>query len=223
MDARAVPAKSFTCFSFSVYLSDVPKLLVATRNSYKTGELRELLGTEFKLEDLTDHPEIPNIPETGSTFEENATIKALAVSKHSSELVMADDSGLEVDALDGAPGVYSARYAGAKASDEQNIEKLLDEVRRRDPNGGSMRAARFRCVIVLAQKGSAICAVQGMVEGTITDSRRGHSGFGYDPIFQPSGYAETFGELGAATKNRISHRARAVQALAETLAALRSN
>ena len=196
------------------------KLLVATRNSHKTRELRELLGSEFELEDLTSHPEIPETSETGTTFEENATIKALAVSKCCSALVMADDSGLEVEALHGDPGVYSARYAGPKVSDEQNVEKLLHELRGRDPNG-KMRAARFRCFIVLAQNGTVIRAVEGIVEGTIVDSRRGTGGFGYDPIFQPAGYAETFAELGTATKNRISHRARAVQALAETLASLR--
>jgi XTP/dITP diphosphohydrolase len=198
------------------------KLLVATRNSHKTRELRELLGQGFELEDLTSHPEIPEVHETGTTFEENATMKALAVSKCCSEIVMADDSGLEVDTLDGEPGVYSARYAGAKASDQQNIEKLLQELRKRDPNGAT-RTARFRCVIVLAEKERMIRAVEGIVEGTIIDSRRGTAGFGYDPIFQPNGYAETFAELGAATKNRISHRARAVQALVETLGSLRAD
>jgi XTP/dITP diphosphohydrolase len=198
----------------------VPKLIVATRNSHKTRELREILGNAFELEDLTAHSAIPEIPETGLTFEENATIKALAVAKHSSAMVVADDSGLEVDALRGAPGVYSARYAGVGASDQENIDKLLLELRRHDP-GGQKRTARFRCVIVLAQNGVVIRAVEGIVEGIIVDPPRGSNGFGYDPIFQPAGYAETFGELGATTKNRMSHRARAVRALSETLKSLR--
>ena len=199
-----------------------PKLLIATRNSHKTRELRELLGSDFELEDLTAYPDVPETAETGSTFEENATIKALALSGHSPELVMADDSGLEVDVLQGEPGIYSARYAGAKASDQQNIEKLFHELCRRDPNG-KMRAARFRCVIALAQKGNIICAVEGKVEGTIIDPPRGAGGFGYDPVFQPSGYSQTFGELEAAVKNTISHRARAVRALTETLRSIAPN
>jgi XTP/dITP diphosphohydrolase len=197
-----------------------PKLLVATRNPHKTQELRELLGSDFKLEDLTIHPEVPEILETGMTFEENATIKALAVSKFSPELVMADDSGMEVDALEGAPGVYSARYAGPGASDRQNMEKLLRELRRSDPDS-ARRAARFRCAIVVAQAGRVICTAEGIVEGTMIDSPRGTGGFGYDPIFLPSGADATFGEMGAAEKNRISHRARAVRALIEKLGPLR--
>jgi XTP/dITP diphosphohydrolase len=193
-----------------------PKLLVATRNLHKTRELGELLENEFELEDLTARSDIPETAETGATFEENATIKALAVSKYCSELVMADDSGLEVDALQGEPGVYSARYAGAKANDQQNIEKLLQELRTRDPNG-NIRAARFRCVIVLAQKGTIIRAIEGIAEGTIINLPRGTAGFGYDPIFQPAGYDKTFGELPAAIKNQISHRARAIEALRDYL------
>jgi XTP/dITP diphosphohydrolase len=197
-----------------------PKLLVATRNSHKTRELREILGNAFELEDLTAHATVPEIPETGFTFEENATIKAVAVAKYSSAMVVADDSGLEVDALRGAPGVYSARYAGVGASDQENIDKLLLELRRHDPDG-QMRTARFRCVIVLAQNGVVIRAVEGIIEGIIVDPPRGSNGFGYDPIFQPTGHSETFGELDAPTKNRISHRARAVRALGETLKSLR--
>jgi XTP/dITP diphosphohydrolase len=196
-----------------------PKLLVATRNSHKTREFRELLGDAFELEDLTAHSEIPETPETGGTFEENATLKALAVSKHSPALVIADDSGLEVDALNGAPGVYSARYAADGANDQQNIDKLLGELRRVERNGnGNMRTARFRCVIVLAQNGSVIRVLEGIVEGRIVDPARGSNGFGYDPIFQPLGYEETFGELDAPRKNLISHRARATQKLIESLA-----
>lgn len=197
----------------------MPKLLVATRNSHKTRELRELLGEEFELEDLTAYPEMQEVAEAGITFEENATIKALTVAKYSSELVLADDSGLEVDALDGAPGVYSARYAGPAASDEENLEKLLRELRRCDP-GGIRRTARFRCVIVLAQKDRVLRVVEGSVEGIIVDVPRGRDGFGYDPIFQPAGGNKTFGQLEARAKNRISHRAKAVQALVKRLTSL---
>jgi XTP/dITP diphosphohydrolase len=197
----------------------MPNLLVATRNPHKTRELRELLEDNFQLQDLTAHPEVREVAETGVSFEENATLKALAVSQYCSELIMADDSGLEVDALNGAPGVYSARYAGPLANDDQNIEKLLAELHRHD-RGGTMRAARFRCVIVLAQNGRVIRTVEGAVEGSIIDQPRGIEGFGYDPVFQPAGYHETFGELGAAVKNRISHRAQAVRSVIEILASI---
>ena len=188
-------------------------LIVATRNAHKTREIQELLGDSFRVTDLSGRADLPQIMEDGTTFTENASLKALTVSRTCDDLIMADDSGLEVDALDGAPGVFSARYAGNKATNQQNIEKLLNELRSRKATGNNPGTARFRCSIVLARAGRFIHAVEGVVEGTIIDPPRGTGGFGYDPIFQPSGYDKTFGELPAETKNRISHRARAIEAL----------
>ncbi len=150
-------------------------LIVATRNAHKTREIQQLLGPEFEVRDLSEYPEISETVENGESFEENAKLKAVAVSKKLPGLVIADDSGLEVDALGGAPGIYSARYADAKATDKQNMDRA--------------------------------------VEGTIVDRARGSHGFGYDPIFVPNGFEETFGELPAGLKNTISHRARAIRAL----------
>ncbi len=194
-------------------------LIVATRNAHKTREIQELLGDSFRVTDLSGRPDIPEIAEDGATFIENARIKALTVSRTCDDLVMADDSGLEVDALAGAPGVFSARYAGNKATNQQNIQKLRNELQIRSASGNNLRTARFRCSIVLALAGRFIHAVEGVVEGIIIDPPRGTGGFGYDPIFQPSGYDETFGELPAETKNRISHRAHAIEALRDHLSA----
>jgi XTP/dITP diphosphohydrolase len=123
-------------------------------------------------------------------------------------MVIADDSGVEVNALEGAPGIFSARYAGENASDRRNVEKLLRELQ-----GVSERSARFRCIIALAKDGELITTVPGEVGGTITESPRGKNGFGYDPIFMPEGFEETFAELPSDTKNAISHRAKAVAEL----------
>jgi XTP/dITP diphosphohydrolase len=184
-------------------------LLLATRNPNKTREFDELLGQEFRVRDLTPYPGIPAIREIGSSLEENAKIKALAVSRiFPTDFVFADDSGLEVDALAGAPGIFSARYAGKKATDRQNVDKLLVNMR-----GELNRAARFHCVIALARSGKWLATFQGAVEGTLADQARGPGGFGYDPVFVPEGFDKTFAELGAERKNQISHRARAVQEL----------
>ena len=188
-------------------------LLLATRNRHKTREFQELLGKTFTVRDLSDRNDVPGILESGHTFAENAIIKAKAVARICDGIILADDSGLEVDLLDGAPGVLSARYAGEKATDLQNIEKLLRELHRRSSQPGETWTARFRCVIALARPDGSICTVDGVVEGTIVEPPRGDNGFGYDPIFQPIGYHQTFGELGSETKNRISHRARAIEAL----------
>ena len=198
----------------------MPKLVIATLNAHKTREIQQLLGTSFEVRDLSTLPDLPEIIENGATFAENAKIKALAVSRAYPGLVMADDSGLEVDAMDGAPGIRSARYAGEKATDQQNIEKLLQELGDRAPSRSDPRTARFRCVMVLARDGKFIRTVEGMVTGRIVEASRGTGGFGYDPIFQPDGYDKTFGELPAETKNRISHRARAVQNLRDYLSAV---
>jgi XTP/dITP diphosphohydrolase len=184
----------------------VISLLLATGNAHKTAEFAQILGPRFAVADLRSLPNGGQAEETGDTLEENAAIKAVAASRLTPALVVADDSGLEVDALGGAPGVYSARYAGDGASDAQNVAKLLGELRNVPVQA---RRARFRCVIVVAQHGSSIATFAGAVEGTITNSPSGEDGFGYDPIFVPNGFNQTFAELGEGVKNRISHRAKA--------------
>lgn len=187
-------------------------LLLATRNQHKTRELRQLLGESFDVIDLGAFPEIEMPNESGLTFAENATFKAVEISKAKDPLVIADDSGLEVDALDGAPGIYSARYAGNNASDAENVEKLLRELRTRNV-APEKRSARFRCVITLARNGKLLGTFEGVVEGNVVDPSRGTGGFGYDPVFQPIGFAQTFAEMPSDLKNKISHRAQAIAAL----------
>jgi XTP/dITP diphosphohydrolase len=184
-------------------------LLLATRNQHKTREFAQLLGPNFTLRDLTSEHALPEILETGRTFEENAVIKAIAISKiFPDQIVLADDSGLEVKSLAGAPGIFSARYAGEKAIDRHNVEKLLRELQ-----SATERSARFRCVIALAKNGKLMTTVVGDVAGAITKSPRGENGFGYDPIFIPEGFKATFAELPSDAKNAISHRAKAVAEL----------
>jgi XTP/dITP diphosphohydrolase len=194
----------------------VIELVVATRNRHKTREIQHVLGPEFRVRDLGAHPEVSEIRESGTSFEENATLKALAASRQLPALVIADDSGLEVDALGGAPGIYSARYAGANAMEKDKIDKLLRELERVRANDGRRRA-RFRCVVALARNGDLLGIFEGTVEGRITDIARGDFGFGYDPIFVPDGFEQTFGELSEEVKNTISHRAKAIRALADRL------
>jgi XTP/dITP diphosphohydrolase len=207
-------------------------LLLATRNPHKTREFRELLGQAFDVIDLSSLAEIKLPDETGSAFVENATLKAVAVSEDRAAfakrqsgsdlgrgrhlLVIADDSGLEVDALRGAPGIYSARYAGDNASDVENVDKLLRELRAQKV-AGKKRSARFRCVIALAQNGELRGTFEGVVGGNIVDPPRGTGGFGYDPVFQPDGFEQTFAEMAPELKNNISHRAKAIVALREGL------
>ena len=188
-------------------LSDMPHLFLATRNPHKAQELGEILGLDFTVEDLSNHNEIGEIVEDGATFAENARLKAVTVSRSLPGFVVGDDSGLEVDSLGGAPGIHSARYAGAGATDARNRQKLLLEIRR-----GKVFAehtARFRCVLSLARAGEELASFDGVVEGTIVDADRGAHGFGYDALFQPNGFSRTFAELSAAEKNEISHRAQA--------------
>jgi XTP/dITP diphosphohydrolase len=194
----------------------VIELVVATRNRHKTREIQHILEPEFKVRDLGAHPEVSEIRESGTSFEENAKLKALAASKQLPAMVIADDSGLEVDALGGAPGIYSARYAGANATERDKIDKLLRELARVRATGDGRRA-RFRCVVALARNGDLLGTFDGTVEGRIADKARGDSGFGYDPIFIPEGLEQTFGELPTEVKNTISHRAKAIRALAVRL------
>ena len=211
-------------------------LIVATRNAHKAREIQRILGPDFAVRDLSDYPQISKTAEMGKTFEENAILKAAAASKELPGLVIADDSGLEVYALDGAPGIYSARYAGQNASDKENIDKLLGELSRRamwhnfascDSGAGQVAnlrhfaSARFCCVIALAHEGELLGTFEGTVEGTIVERASGSHGFGYDPIFVPNGFGQTFAELPPKVKNRISHRTQATRALAAKLGALK--
>ena len=195
------------------------QLIVATRNAHKTREIEQIFGSALAVRDLTAHPEISEITESGTSFEENAKLKAIAVSRKLPGLVIADDSGLEVDALGGAPGVRSARYAGVNASDTERIDKLLSRV----ANVGAksdQRRARFRCVLAVARDGHVLATFEGVVDGKIAERPRGSHGFGYDPIFIPEGFEETFAELPEEVKNNISHRAKAVRKLQAELPTL---
>jgi XTP/dITP diphosphohydrolase len=185
-------------------------LLVSTRNAHKVGEIREILGSTFEVLDLSTIAVVGEVEETGVTFEENATLKALAVSGHFDGWVIADDSGLEVYALDGAPGVWSARFSGPGATDASNRALLLEKL---EGVRGKERSARFRCVIVLARAGRKFAAFSGSVEGVVINQEKGAGGFGYDPLFVPEGHCETFAQLGADVKNALSHRARALAGL----------
>ena len=193
-------------------------LLMATHNAHKTREIQRMLGAKFAVRDLSEHPKISKPSENGKTFEENAVLKAIAASRELPSLVIADDSGLEVDALGGAPGIYSARYAGENATDKANIDKLLRELARKNVPT-DRRNARFRCVIAVALDNKLLGTFEGVAEGTIVDLPRGSHGFGYDPVFQPKGSDRTFGEMASQLKNKISHRAKAIVALREALRA----
>jgi len=194
----------------------VIELVVATRNTHKTREIQHILGAHFRVRDLLAHPEVSEILESGTSFEENAKLKALAASRELPDLIIADDSGLQVDALGSAPGIYSARYAGPNATERAKIEKLLTELARVGAKQDARRA-RFRCVVALAHNGNLLGTFEGIVEGKIANEVRGDSGFGYDPIFIPDGFEQTFGQLPAEVKNTISHRAKAIRGLAVKL------
>ena len=196
------------------------RLVIATRNAHKTREFAQLLGNNFEIVDLNSFPHIETIEETGQSFEENAITKAVQVSRKIVDLVVADDSGLEVDVLEGAPGVFSARYAGKRASDEENVTKLLADLKKVGVRA-QQPLARFRCVLALARNGQVLHTFEGVVIGALAPGPRGKRGFGYDPIFVPNGFDRTFAELSPKGKNRISHRARAVLAMREVLLAKR--
>jgi XTP/dITP diphosphohydrolase len=196
------------------------RLIIATRNRHKTEELAAMLGPEWMVEDLTGRPELPEPEENGRTLEENAVIKAAAASRALKGLVLADDSGLEVEALEGAPGIRSARYAGEKATDRENRERLLAELAGVNHAAEEPVRARFRCAMAVAEGGRILGTFCGEVEGRIVLSEAGTGGFGYDPLFIPDGYSQTFAELDAETKNRLSHRARAMEQVMEWLAGL---
>ena len=197
------------------------QLIVATRNAHKTREIQRILGEAFRVSDLSAHPEIPDMRENGKSFQENAILKAVGASRQLPGFIVADDSGLEVDALGGAPGIFSARYGGENTTDKQKIEKLLGELARTGVDE-TKRSARFRCVIALARQGELLGTFEGIVEGTIVKQARGLHGFGYDPIFVPRGFEKTFAELRAEVKDTISHRAKAIRGLTAKLAALKT-
>ena len=197
------------------------KIVFATNNQHKLSEVRQILGDSIEVLSLNDIGSHEDIPETGTTLEANAQQKAQYVFDHYHIDCFADDTGLEVDALGGAPGVYSARYAAIDCAEtlsqpidhdsEANMTRLLNEL-----GENNNRNARFRTVIALIQQ-SELHEFEGIVNGQIIRERRGGEGFGYDPIFQPDGYDQTFAELGTEVKNHISHRARATQKLADYL------
>ncbi len=210
-------------------------LLIATRNLHKVEEIRAILGGRFSFLTLKDFPNAPNVVEDAATFSGNATKKAAHLErwlsmngparKSKPDFVLADDSGLEVDALDGAPGVHSARFAGVEtgangnAKDGDNVSKLLRLLRGVQ---AAKRTARFRCVVALVstEMKSNRRLPQlfgGVCEGRITLKPRGTGGFGYDPVFKPDGYSKTFGELGEDVKNKLSHRAKALEKMREWL------
>jgi len=193
-------------------------LLLATQNQKKLTEieriLREELGAGVHLLGLDLHPEVATAPEEGATFAENARQKALWYAERTGAVCLADDSGLEVDALGGRPGVHSARYAGPGANDADNRAQLLRELAAVAPPA---RTARFRCAICLVDGGEVVFEADGTTEGSIVMAERGSGGFGYDPLFLSAELGQTFAEAPAAAKDRVSHRGRALARLAEFL------
>lgn len=188
------------------------KLVFATNNAHKLEEIRAILGDKVEILSLNDIDCHADIPETADTLQGNAALKAQYIYENYGLDCFADDTGLEVEALNGAPGIYSARYAGGEGHDsEANMKKLLSEMQDKDN-----RKARFRTVICLIEGGEEHF-FEGIVNGSIIRERKGGAGFGYDPVFMPDGYSETFAEMGNDEKNKISHRARAVQKLCEYL------
>ena len=183
-------------------------IVIATNNQHKVEEYRQLIGEQkIELRSLADYPAYPGVEENGKTFAENASIKALAACKYCDVPAFADDSGLEVEALGGRPGIHSSRYA---PTDRERIEKLLGELK-----GVTDRRARFVCVIAIAVNGEVIETFEGELKGRIIDTPRGSNGFGYDPIFVPDGMDKTLAELTTEEKNRISHRADACRKAVE--------
>ena len=187
------------------------KLVFATNNRHKLNEVRAIVGDKVEVLSLNDIGCHDDIPETADTLQGNALIKARYIYEKFGVDCFADDTGLEVEALDGAPGVYSARYAGEECDSEANMQKLLQNL-----TGKSNRNAQFRTVIALIIKGEEKL-FNGIVKGTITEEKRGDSGFGYDPVFVPEGFSESFAQRSGDMKNSISHRYRATLELSNYL------
>ncbi len=191
------------------------KLLVATTNPKKLTELQTLLSDlQFQLVCLNDLKEYKEVPEDGKTFSENAALKAMGYAGQSSLLTIAEDSGLCVDALESAPGVFSARFAGAAKKDEDNNRKLLKLLEKVPDN---CRSAHFTSVVAIAESGHLIGIAEGEVHGVIYHEARGQNGFGYDPVFFYPPFGKTFGEVSAGEKHRVSHRAKALEKMKEIL------
>jgi XTP/dITP diphosphohydrolase len=190
------------------------EVLIASGNRHKIEEIRAILAPlSIRVTAAGEKGDLPDVVEDGDTFEANAAKKALTIAQILGQVVLADDSGLEVRALDGAPGIMSARYAGEQGNDQANMDKLLQALK-----GVADRRARFRCVMVLAGPQGVLGTASGEVRGRIIDSPRGTNGFGYDPIFVPEGETQTFAELSEDRKNGMSHRSAALQvALADKL------
>jgi len=187
------------------------ELVFATNNRHKLSEVQQMVGDKFKIIALSEIGCDEDVPETGDTLESNALQKARFIAEKYKCNVFADDTGLEVEALNGAPGVYSARYAGPERSAEMNMEKLLDEL-----SDKTNRRARFRTVIALILNNREF-VFDGIINGEIAHQKSGNEGFGYDPLFVPDGFSQTFAEMSASDKNRISHRGRATQKLVDFL------
>lgn len=187
-------------------MNPLPRLILATRNAHKTSEIRAMIGDRFEVLNATAFPDFPEIEETGTSFLENARLKAEGISRLIEGWVLSDDSGLEVDALAGAPGVWSSSYGGEEGNHAKNNARLLAEMA-----GKADRGARFRCTMVLARGGIEHANFSGTVEGRLVDELHGSGGFGYDPLFIPEGHDRTFAELGDEIKNTLSHRSRALQ------------
>lgn len=193
------------------------KIIIATKNKGKAKDFEALFGPHgYEVLTLHDVADDMDVEETGSTFEENALIKATALSERLQTMVIADDSGLEIDALDGRPGIYSARYAGEEKSDEANIDKVLEELTDVED---SERTARFVCAIALVTPNKEPLTVRGTCEGVIAKERKGTNGFGYDPIFYVPSEAKMMAELSSDEKGAISHRGNALKKLSENLLA----
>lgn len=195
------------------------KVVLATRNEGKVREIADILAPHgFEVVSLREFPELGEITEDGATFRENAMIKAAAVSGHTGLLALADDSGLEVDALDGAPGIYSSRFAGGEKDDQANNRKLLELL---SDIPAERRTARFQCVVAIAEPDGWVHIAEGSCEGVIAKEPRGQRGFGYDPLFYVPAYERTFAELDPSIKNKISHRAKALEGAVDILSDLK--
>jgi XTP/dITP diphosphohydrolase len=194
--------------------TDKKQILIATRNGGKISELEKLLeDLPFKLRSLSEFSDVADVEETGATFAENAILKAREYAKQANLWALADDSGLEVATMSGAPGVLSARYAGENADDAEKINKLLKELGEKDE-----RSARFVCAMALADEtGEIKFLAEGICNGKIALNASGTNGFGYDPIFIPEGFSQSFGELSSDVKQKISHRARAITKIIQFL------
>lgn len=187
------------------------ELIIASQNQNKLVEFKKILGDKINLFSLSDIGLNQEIPENEKTIKKNAMFKAKFVNTQTGKNVFADDTGLEIDSLNGEPGVYSARYSGVETNSDKNIELVLTKLKNK-----SNRNSRFKTIISLIIDGKSV-NFEGVVEGKITEEKRGSNGFGYDPIFQPNGYASTFGEMSLKEKNKISHRSIAINKMVQYL------